>query len=209
MSRRSSSLSKWLIVLVLAAAAGGYWAFRPGGVLRKSSQPTAITTGDADAPLQLGRGLLEKSAERGDAYAQLRLGQAYYAGNGVAQSYAEAAKWFRKAAEQGLASAQLDLGRMFENGEGVLKDAAQAVAWYRKAAEQGNAKGQYNLGLMIAKEQGAPKDYVEAYKWANLAAAQGQPSAKELRRGLEQRMTPEEIAEAQRRSVAFVPKKTP
>jgi len=197
MSRRSSKRSKWLIVLLLVAAVGGYWALQPGGVLRKSSDPTAVQSGG-----------WKERAETGDADAQLQLGRAYYEGKGVVQSYAEAAKWYRKAAEQGLTSAQLTIGRMFENGDGVLKDAAQAVAWYRKAAEQGDASGQYNLGLMIAKEQGAPKDFVEAYKWANLAAAQGQPSAKELRSVLEKRMTPEEIAEAQRRSVAFVPKKT-
>ena len=37
--------------------------------------------------------------------AQYNLGVCYYNGDGVAQSYAEAVKWFRKAAEQGYAEA--------------------------------------------------------------------------------------------------------
>lgn len=197
-SSGSRSLSRWLLVLFLVAVAGGYWAWRPGGVLQKSRPSNAVQAG-----------ALTNSGGKEDANSQFQLGQAYHEGKGIVQSYAEAAKCYRKAADQGLASAQVELGRMFEMGDGIPKDAVQAVAWYRKAAEQGDARGQYNLGLMIAKEQGAPKDFLEAYKWANLAAAQGQSSAKDLRSILERKMTPEEVAEAQRRSVAFVPRKNP
>jgi S1-C subfamily serine protease len=53
-----------------------------------------------------------------------------------------------------------------------------------------------------------PKDYVEAYKWFNLCAAQGHlNAAQSVRDSIAEQMTPEQIAEAQRRSAAFVPRK--
>ena len=55
----------------------------------------------------------------------------YENGQGVAQNYAEAVKWYRKAAEQGYAEAQFNLGVMYETGEGVAQDYAEALKWYR------------------------------------------------------------------------------
>ena len=63
----------------------------------------------------------------------------YYNGQGVAQDYGEAVKWFRKAAEQGNVDAQFNLGLCYEYSKGVAKDIDEAAKWYRKAAEQGNA----------------------------------------------------------------------
>ena len=48
-------------------------------------------------------------AEQGDAMAQYNLGVCYYNGEGVAQNYAEAVKWWSKAAEQGQAEAKTAL----------------------------------------------------------------------------------------------------
>jgi len=80
---------------------------------------------------------LEKAAEQGYAKAQDKLGEMYQFGNGVAQDYEEAIKWYRKAAEQGDKLGQYDLGIMYENGYGVAKDKSMAIEWYRKAAKQG------------------------------------------------------------------------
>src|SRR5262245_55604522 len=49
---------------------------------------------------------LKARAARGDAEAQNDLGVTYATGQGVAQGYTEALKWFRLAAAQGLADAQ-------------------------------------------------------------------------------------------------------
>ena len=49
-------------------------------------------------------------AERGDAAAQVQLGDAYDTGTGVKRDVAEAIKWYRKAAEQGNAEGQNSLG---------------------------------------------------------------------------------------------------
>lgn len=45
--------------------------------------------------------LLEKAAEQGDHKAQYELGEAYYYGKGVLQSYSKAKYWREKAAFQG------------------------------------------------------------------------------------------------------------
>jgi TPR repeat protein len=59
----------------------------------------------------------------------------YGQGEGVAQDYKEAVKWYRKAAEQGVVDGQYNLGWMYDKGKGVVQDYKEAVKWYRKAAE--------------------------------------------------------------------------
>jgi uncharacterized protein len=147
-----------------------------------------------------------KAADQGFASAQLNLGSLYADGQGVPENYVEAINWYRKAAAQGLTAAQYDIGVCYANGEGVVKDEVEAVKWYRKAAEQGNDAAQHNLGVAYFNGKGLPKDYVEAYKWNNLASAQGNEYARKSMPIIERGMTPEQIAEAQRRSAEFVPK---
>ena len=113
----------------------------------------------------------------------------------------------RTLAAEGNASAQFNLGPMYGTGEGVPKDAVQAVAWFRKAAEQGQASAQSNMGEMYARGEGVPKDLVIAYMWRNLAAAQGDELGKTARDALEELMTPAQIAEAQKLSREWTPKK--
>jgi TPR repeat protein len=78
------------------------------------------------------------------------------------------------------------------------------VAALRKRAEQGDALAQYDLGDAYDKGQGVSQDYVEAYKWRKLAVVRTSPDKKkqyaESRDELEQRMTPQQLAEAQRRA---------
>ena len=147
------------------------------------------------------------AADQGHASAQYNLGYMYDSGDGVPKDAVQAVSWYRKAAEQGLASAQSNLGVMYAEGEGVPKDAVQAVSWYRKAAEQGLARAQSNLGAMYSRGEGVPKDLVTAYMWRNLAAAQGDETGKKARDALETLMTPAQIAEAQKLSREWKPKK--
>jgi len=139
------------------------------------------------------------AAEKGEAWAQNKLGHMYRNGYGwgVTEDYATAVKWYRKAAEQGYANAQFNLGYMYENGEVVPEDDATAVKWYTTAAEQGYANAQRNLGHMYRNGEGVPEDNVMAYMWWNLAAAQGDEDAKKNKRIVKERMTPAQIAEAQ------------
>jgi TPR repeat protein len=77
------------------------------------------------------------AAQKGDAEAQFELGRAYYEGEGVAQDYKQAVKWWKKAAEQGLALAQNSLGQAYHDGLGVKQSDIQAIEWWKKAAKQG------------------------------------------------------------------------
>ena len=130
--------------------------------------------------------------------AQQALGQLYANGQGVLQDYAEAVKWYRLAAAQGSAGGQSGLGFMYEKGQGVLQDYAEAVKWYRLAAAQGNAGAQSNLGAMYGNGHGVIQDYVRAHMWANLAASKGSKTGAGSRELIAQKMTTQQIAEAQK-----------
>jgi TPR repeat protein len=146
-------------------------------------------------------------AKDGNAAAQLYVGFLYENGAGVQRDYKEAAKWYRSTAEQGEADAQVYLGIKYENGEdGFPRDYQEAAKWYRLAAEQGDPRGQYFLGYLTLKGLGVAQDYVEAHMWLNLAGASGDERSIDARDLVANRMTPDQIAEAQRRAREWKPK---
>jgi len=100
-------------------------------------------------------------------------------------------------AEQGDAKAQFSLGAMYDKGEGVAKNDVEAVKWYRLAAEQGDVRAQNNLGLMYDNGRGVPEDDIEAVKLYRLAAEQGYEIASKNQSIVKEKMTPQQIAEAQ------------
>ena len=59
---------------------------------------------------------IRKSAEQGNAEAQVLLSRFYYKGEGVPKDYKEAFTWYRKSAEQGDAEVQYSLGVRYYNG---------------------------------------------------------------------------------------------
>ena len=89
---------------------------------------------------------------------------------------------------------------MYGTGRGVPQDFVEAARWFRLAAEQGMAEAQASLGNMYARGEGVPQDDVLAYMWHNLAAAQGNEIAQDNKDIIEEDMTREQIAEAQRLS---------
>jgi TPR repeat protein len=137
-------------------------------------------------------------AIEGEVWAQNWLADAYLLGQGVAQDYAEAAKWYRLAAEQGDASAQNSLAFMYDTGKGVKKDYAEAAKWYRLAAQQGNSSAQSNLGAMYANGQGVAQDYVKAHSWYQLSTLNGSTGAVKNRDIVAKQMTPQQIVDAQK-----------
>ena len=124
----------------------------------------------------------------------------------MAKDQVEAVKWYRKAAEQNFAKAQHNLGICYEQGEGVAKDQVEAVKWFRKAAEQNYALAQNNLGVCFYNGDGVAADWVEAYKWRLLAARQGDEDAKKSMTVLESKLTPEQVAQGQKRANDFKPR---
>ena len=121
--------------------------------------------------------------------------------------YATAFKEYGPLAEQGDATAQSILGGMYDLGLGVPEDDTEAVRWYRLAAAQGYAPAQFNLGVKYDLGRGVPQDDVQAHMWFYLAAAQGIEQARKERDTLAERMTPAQVAEAQRLAREWKPKK--
>lgn len=111
-----------------------------------------------------------------------------------AQSNFEATK---ARAEAGDDYAQTWLGDMYENGEGVVQNYQEAVKWYRLAATYGNSSAQVNLGIMYAKGRGLLQSYQRAYVWFSVAAANGHPNAQRNRDIASERLTPQELEQAQ------------
>jgi hypothetical protein len=80
---------------------------------------------------------LRKSAELGNAWAQLYYGGSLKKGVGTAQDMPAAVEWFRKSAAQNCAIAFYELGVCYENGEGVERNLDEAETWYKKALDAG------------------------------------------------------------------------
>jgi TPR repeat protein len=101
----------------------------------KSSCPFggAFYTKLAGTPEQIAATMRPK-AEHGDAAAQETLGMMYETGSGVAENWAEAAKWLRKAADQSKEGAYGTLGDIYvQGGCGVAQDYAEAYFWFSLA----------------------------------------------------------------------------
>lgn len=139
---------------------------------------------------------VQEKAERGDALAQYQLAVEH----NNREEMEEANKWYRKSAEQGFAPAQVTLGFMYVHGKGVAKDPTEAVKWFRKAADQNDPIGQVNLGSMYVEGEGVEQDNVTAYMWYSLAADQGEEKGVKHRDELAEKLTPDEIKEAEKRA---------
>lgn len=121
--------------------------------------------------------------------------------------HTRAAKQYRSAAEQGHSDAQFYLGHSYSEGRGVPKDYVKGAKWYRSAAEQGHGGAQLKLAFAYYTSQGVPQDLVLAHMWSNLAAAQGTSLAAQFRDAVANEMTRDQIAEAQRMTREWRPKK--
>jgi TPR repeat protein len=148
----------------------------------------------------------EKAAAQGHDRAQSLIGTLYLNGQGVPQDYTKARQWFEEAAAQDEMDAQFGIGKLYSMGRGgVLQDYAQAAYWYEKSAAQGYPEAQVNLGALYVNGQGVPQDYVRAYMWSNVAARLSlllsdadQKTAADNQDKVARRMSPAQIAEAQR-----------
>ena len=97
---------------------------------------------------------------------------------------------------------------MYYNGQGVSQDYIEALKWRSNAAEQGDALAQAALGAAYEEGRGVPQDYVQAHMWLNLAAAAGDKKAAKLRDIIAAKLSPTELAEAQRLAREWKPNVT-
>jgi uncharacterized protein len=159
-----------------------------------------------------------KLAQEGNQNYQYLLGRAYEGGVvGVPQEYGEAVRWYRKSAIQGNSMAQMALGMMYFDGKGVTRSHQTAFTWLKPAAERGEPLAQVTLGTMYEAGDGVPQDFLQAHMWFSLAAASfsdtRNPSvvgprevAVMTREMLAERMTQDQIAEAQKLAKEWTPK---
>jgi uncharacterized protein len=126
----------------------------------------------------------------------------------------------QRAATKGNVAAQFSLGAMnypffgieatgFDESKGNL---LEALIWYRRSADQGDVDSQVALGIAYEGGIGVPQDFVEAHKWYNLAAALTKYAdfrADDIQRrdAVALKMTPIEIAEAQKLAREWKPSK--
>lgn len=103
----------------------------------------------------------------------------------------------------GDAQAQFELGERFFQGVGVDQNYAHAAAWFQSAAIQGHVRAQCNLAMICFIGRGVSADPAEAYKWAHLAALRGGEDALIIKRKMESRVSPEAIAEGEKRAAGL------
>jgi S1-C subfamily serine protease len=113
------------------------------------------------------------------------------------EDYNKSFNWYTKVAEQENAWAQFELGWMYDKGWGVTQNYKQAAYWYTKAAEQGDASAQNNLGVLYDHGKGVVQNHKHAYIWFSLAAAQGDELAIKNRNQSAQKLTSQQLSEAQ------------
>jgi TPR repeat protein len=122
------------------------------------------------------------------AWAQAHMGQSYFKGEGVKQSYEMARMLYEQAAQKGFVNAMYELGVMYDKGDGVEQSYRKAFEYYEQAAQLGDADGQFGLGLLYATGQGVTKDEPKAKKWWTASAAQGNEKAIENLKILKKQM---------------------
>jgi TPR repeat protein len=110
----------------------------------------AYNRGDYAAALAAWKPL----AEKGHGDAQNNLAILYDEGHGVAESPAEALRWYRAAAKAGRADAQNNLGYLHETGRGVDEDLVEAFKWYNIAIANGNDTARRNSERIAGRLSG-------------------------------------------------------
>ena len=88
-------------------------------------------------PLRIMLAVREIQSRDVQPRAQEALGRMYFFGQGVAQDFTQAARWYRLAAKQGHAAAQFNLGGLYYEGQGVPRDLVRASVWFSLAAVAG------------------------------------------------------------------------
>lgn len=115
---------------------------------------------------------LTEEAEKGNIYAQYKLGLRYALGNGTKKDLEKAEAWLTLAAEADHEPAQDDLGLLYYSGAEQHKNINKIFQLWEAAANQGYAPAQNNLGVLYSKGLGVLQDYCESVKWYKHSAWQ-------------------------------------
>tara|TARA_B100000586_G_scaffold57964_1_gene39721 strand:+ start:69 stop:767 length:699 start_codon:yes stop_codon:yes gene_type:complete len=153
----------------------------------------AYLAGDYETALKIYRA----AAEKGNIMAQFTLAGIYmnpkkFEKHGVKRDYKESAKWYHLAAEQGDDIAQFTIGLMYKKGQGVTKNLVIAYMWL-STAEFSNKNS-----VLVFQKMGAVKNKNISEKDLMNYLKIMRKQKKETVGKLERKMTPEQIAEAQK-----------
>jgi TPR repeat protein len=121
-------------------------------------------------------------------------------GDLIPADLAEARRWALAAAENGVAAAMTRLGMLYHDAIGVARDPARAADWWRRGAERGDADAQAMLGAANYLGRGVALDRVAALVWLLRGQAGGSALAKPFLGPARAVLSPDEIAEAERRA---------
>ena len=124
--------------------------------------------------LQQAAAMYHLLADQGHAAAQRCLGEMFYFGEAVRQSFYKAAEWFELAADQGDSLSTRNLAGMYMAGLRVQVDIAKATDMFRRVAQQGDVIAQFLL-LELGVE--ASQDHIKAVEICRLAADADYPGA--------------------------------
>jgi len=116
-----------------------------------------------------------KSAESGNAEAQLSVGIKLYKGQGVLQDRKNGFLWILKAAEDGKSSPESlnILGQAYFKGIDIDKNYVEARRWLGLTADQDNYSAKNDLAYMLFNGLGGDKDYAKAFELYQQAAKHG------------------------------------
>ena len=79
-----------------------------------------------------------------------------------------------------------------------------AYAGFVELAEAGSSVCQYYLGVMFVEGKGALQDFSQGHMWLNIASSRGHDKARKQLEKLTQRMSAEQVAEAQEEARLWV-----
>jgi len=173
-------------------------------------------------------GWFRKAADQFHLYANTHLGNMYERGEGVPADRAEAVRYYSRAADIAIAYCESEglrgwdpdwvMGAVDKGAEhGHTEAQVLAIAWQRlklpetrRRAEEGDDFAQWRLGHLYQKGEVVPQDYVLAHMWFNLSASNSsgdyQGQGAKARDEVAGKMTPGQIAEAQRLAREWKPK---
>ena len=82
---------------------------------------------------------------------------------------------------------------------------SEALREWQASANAGDAKAMLALGRLYVQGLGVPQNYVHAHMWFSLAASRFEAEAVKERDALAEKMSPEQVAEAQKLAAAWQP----
>lgn len=179
------------------------WILLAIATLLLMSSPPLFAVGPGDAantsqslvPAQIGALIdseLLKSAQRGDAGAQYRVGYWFWTKpSRSAEETQQAAEWFRRSAQQGNQASSFRLAYMMATGLGVPRDEEKAATLLASTAKAGYLPGQRIYGMYLEAGLGVKQNPEEALYWYDRAAEKGDEESRDLALKLRSRLVAE------------------